>query len=217
MGRGAPPAAGRSSDHGSRGGRCPRNGVAVPVTALVVFTLAAPADVQRLLEGFGDEPTVHELMAAAAREAELRPERLRSWMSRARLAALAPRVSIGIDRNIGRDESLDLSDGGRDLSTDDALGWKAEASWDLSRLVFSPDEMRVAREGFRLSELRQEVLDHVVRLYFERRRLQVQRTMVRRAGPEEPLAELDREVRIREIEANLDALSGGAMSRGLMR
>lgn len=184
------------------------------MTALVVFALAAPSDVQRLLDSFGDEPTVHELMSAAAREAELRPDRLRSWMSRARLAALAPRVSFGIDRNVGRDESLDLADGGRDLSTDDDLGWKAEASWELSRLVFSPDEMRVAREGLRLTELRQEVQTHVVQLYFERRRLQVQRAMARRSGPEDPLSELDREVRIREIEANLDALSGGAFSRG---
>ena len=63
-------------------------------------------------------------------------------------------------------------------------------------------------------ELRQEVQAHVAQLYFERRRLQVQRAMARRNGPEDPLAELDREVRIREIEANLDALSGGAMSRG---
>jgi hypothetical protein len=179
--------------------------------------LAAPTEAQRLLDGPDGEPTVHELMAAAEREAELRPERLRSWMSRARLAALSPRVSFGIDRSFGRDESLDLTGGGRDISTDDDLGWKAEASWDLSRLVFSPDEMRVAREGLRLVELRREVLSRVVRIYFERRRLLAQRVMAQRAGPLDAAADLDREVRIREIEGELDALCGGAMSRGLGR
>jgi len=183
--------------------------------AMVAMALATSADVQRLLDGFGDDPTVHELMTAAEREAEARPDRLRSWMSRARWAALAPRLSAGIDRSFGRDESLNLSNGGRDLSTDDDMGWRADASWELSRLIFSPDEMRVAREGMRLGELRQQVLATVVRLYFERRRLQVQGKL--KTGSEDIAATLDREVRIREIEANLDALTGGAMSRGLKR
>jgi hypothetical protein len=184
------------------------------VIALAAWGFAAPVDVKRLLDGFSDEPTVHELMAAAEREAEARPERLRSWMSRARWAALAPRISAGVDRSFGRDESLDLQDGGRDLSTDDDMGWHADASWELSHLIFSPDEMRVAREGMRLSELRQKVLESVVRLYFERRRLQVQGRL---ASGEDFSATLDREVRIREIEASLDALTGGAMRRGLKR
>jgi hypothetical protein len=185
------------------------------VTALVVWALAAPTDVARLLDGFSDEPTVDELMAAAAREAELRPERVRSWMTRARLAALAPRVTVGVDRKIGRDESLNVDGGRVDISTGDNLGWKAEASWDLGQLIFSPDEMRVAREGLRLTDLRHDVLQHVVRLYFERRRLQVQGRLAR--APEDPTAALDREVRIREIEASLDALTGGVMSRGLKK
>jgi hypothetical protein len=142
---------------------------------------------------------------------------VRSWTSRARLAALAPRVTLGVDRQYGRDESLDLGDGGQNVSTDDDVGWKAEASWDFSRLIFSPDEMRAAREGLRLVELRREILTHVARLYFERRRLLAQRVMAQRAGPLDAAVDLDREVRVREIEAMLDALCGGAMSRGLRR
>jgi len=187
------------------------------MTAWLVFALATSPDLPGLMRGFSDEPTVHEMMAAARREAEVRPERLRSWMSRARWAALAPRLSLGVDRSFGRDESLDLADGGRDLSTDDDLGWRVAATWELSNLVFSPDEMRVAREGARLSELRQRVLAEVVRLYFERRRLQVQGRLAKREGSDDTATSLEREVRIRELEASLDALTGGAWSRRLGR
>lgn len=184
--------------------------------AWAVWLLAAPWDPPPVAAGSGEEPSVHDLMAAARREAEVRPERLRSWMSRARWAALAPKVTFGVDRSFGRDESLDLADGERDLSTDDDLGWRVSASWDLGSLVFSPDELRVAREGIRLSELRQKVLFEVVRLYFERRRLVLRNKLALREerGPADaPTDAIDHEVRILEIEASLDALTGGAWSR----
>jgi ATP-dependent RNA helicase RhlE len=44
----------------------------------------------------------------------------------------------------------------------------------LGRIVFEPNEISVAREGANTVELRARLLQEVVRLYFERRRLQIE-------------------------------------------
>ena len=87
----------------------------------------------------------------------------------------------------------------------------ARARWDLDRLVFNPDELRVAAEAIDVVELRQTVIDQVTRLYFERRRQQV--LLLRAAGDLEN--RLGLELRIEELTASLDGLTGGWFSARL--
>jgi hypothetical protein len=58
-------------------------------------------------------------------------------------------------------------------------------------------------------ELREDILDQVTRLYFERRRIQVELITYE---PLDPQVEIDKEMRVAELTALIDALTGGEFS-----
>lgn len=186
------------------------------VPVIVWFFLVTATEARQWLDRFGHEPTVEELCQAAEREANLDLSRLQSWMRRARAAPWLPQVLVRLDRGVEYDESFDDGPTGasRSVDTDDDTGWRVQAGWDLSRLLFEPNELGVSREGSNLVELRARVLQEVVRLYFERRRLQLEALL---PAPQSDERVVLREARIKEIEASLDVLTGGAMSIGLRR
>src|SRR6185369_17839690 len=96
------------------------------------------------------------------------------------------------------------------LDTVDEVRYEARATWDLGRIVFNPDELSVHAEALRAGDVRREIESAVIRLYFERRRLKVETFS---AEPGDMGPGLAREIRIQEIEAELDALTGGAFWR----
>jgi len=63
-------------------------------------------------------------------------------------------------------------------------------------------------------KLRDQVLGEVTRLYFERRRLQAERLLTPKS---DPMALVKEELRLMELTAGLDALTGGAFSAGVAR
>jgi hypothetical protein len=99
-----------------------------------------------------------------------------------------------------------LNERGRDF----VLG--AELRWDLGSTVYNPDEIDVSKEVRELIELRDEVLDEINQLYFERRRVLLERA--RLADPTSLEAER-LALRARELGAGLDAWTGGWWSRQL--
>ena len=72
--------------------------------------------------------------------------------------------------------------------------------------LFAHEESSLLTEERRLEEARLRLVAEVVRLYFERRRLQLERDA--RGG-----SDLATEARIAELGAMLDALTGGGMSQ----
>jgi hypothetical protein len=163
-----------------------------------------------------DGPPVDGLRAAASALVLADPERARSLVRRARWAAWLPEVRFRVDRRFGRSESLDVSPvplGDAPpvaLDTVDEVRYEARATWDLSRLVFNPDELAAHAEALKIAEVRREVETLVIRLYFERRRLKVEAVA---ADGYDVASNLRRDARIEELEAELDALTGGAFSR----
>jgi hypothetical protein len=167
------------------------------------------------LEGPCLAQTRHRAVAAALAE----PERARSYVERARRSAWLPDLRLRVERRLGRTESLKLlnpltSDlGPLGLGTVDDVRYEARASWDLGRLVFSPEEMAAETQALRMADMRREIQSQVNRLYFERRRLlaefsvETPTDLPRRTDP------VRRAIRVEELEAELDALSGGAFSR----
>ncbi len=168
-----------------------------------------------LLAGYRDEPDVRAVQEAAARYAEVHPDLLASWRHRARYAGLAPRLSVE-DRYVDLSRQRLRTGGGSPDYELDEVGTEQEpavrAEWDLSRLVFNPDELRVAGETVDLVRLRQRVLDEVTRLYFERRRREVERDL---APPADVAGRVRQQLRIDELTASLDALTGGFFSQRL--
>jgi hypothetical protein len=165
------------------------------------------------------DPPVGLLRNAATTLALAEPSRARSLIERARWSAWLPEVRVRLDRRYARTESLDL---GQSTSTLDApvtpvgvdsindLRYEWRATWDLARIVFNPDEINAGAHALRISDVRREVESMVIRLYFERRRLKAEAIA---SDASDTASGVRVELRIQEIEAELDALTGGAFSR----
>jgi hypothetical protein len=93
------------------------------------------------------------------------------------------------------------------VDTVDDVRYEARVTWDLARLVFSNDELAAQAQTMHMAEMRRDIEVTVSRLYFERRRLRTERLTT---GTLE--RSLRRDLRVREIEAELDALSAGGFS-----
>jgi hypothetical protein len=175
------------------------------------------AEVERLLGAFADEPTVAEVQRAAVRRAEAEPTLVRSWVRRVRRAGWLPEVQGALAIDGQRNRSTDSEAGTPDRlgqTRSRKLGYDIKLSWDLGRLIFDPNELKVSREAQRVSELRDQIVAHVTRLYFERRRLQL---LSRLRSPGTVRAALERRLRIAELTAILEALTGDSFARARRR
>ncbi|MEP6653486.1 MAG: hypothetical protein ABJA82_09025 [Myxococcales bacterium] len=177
-----------------------------------------------------DDPSVDVVCKAAVALALAEPERARAFLGRARLAGWLPEVHFRIYRRFARTEGLTFADtpvgGGTvapvDISAVDDVRYEWRGSWDLSRMVFNPDELQAHFEALRMADVRRDIQSFVIKLYFERLRLLAEADPPARATGSStdatsssgtPAAE-KLALRIAEIEAQLDALSGGAFSGG---
>ena len=167
------------------------------------------------------EPEVGAVQRAALRYLELGSDRLRRLERNVARRGLLPELSLRGDyagfraRDEDHDETvfasgdrhrlLDrLNEHGRDF----LVG--AQLSWDLGDTVYNPEEIDVSKEVRELIELRDEVLDEINQLYFERRRVLLERAQL----PDPASAEAERLLlRARELAAGLDAWTGGWWSR----
>jgi hypothetical protein len=166
--------------------------------------------IETAVEAWAFEPTVDEVVGWAAEEGLFDPDRADDAVERARLSALLPQVRVGVRRGLGWDAlfrqstTTDTSSlaSGEDLSIVGTLVFR------LDRLVFASEEPALLRERRSLEEARTTLVAQLVALYYERRRLLVERTLT---GTPDLAAEL----RILEIEALLDALTGGRFGLAL--
>jgi hypothetical protein len=182
---------------------------ALSIALLSLLLLSAPASAAdlSLLDRFAGEPSVRTLQRAAARLAEVHPERVQSWLNRVRKAALMPALRVRAGR--GNEVWATDSSGRIEMTAADTWRFDLEASWSLDRLVFDRNELRTSHEAQRLASRREELLVRVTQLYYERRRLQVDALQT----PEAPNA-IDRAIEIDELTAVLDGLTDGALTRG---
>jgi hypothetical protein len=141
--------------------------------------------------------------------------RPRRWLRRARHAAWLPRLQLGLGGQQRRDRNLDREVGSASALRAGAthqIAYEIKMSWDLGRLIFDPNTLKVIREAQRIAELREQVVTTVTRLYFERRRLQLQALIQPAFRAQEAVR---RRLQIAELTAALDALTGGRFRRAL--
>ena len=168
------------------------------------------AEIADALGQYRHEPTVDRVIAAALQVAQVLPERAREAAHRARLSGWLPTARVGVRRGTGRDlalQSTDLLDR-TNVSTDDTLAVEGILVFRLDRLVFAREEVALLHEEQALAEERDALMRDVVRIYFERRRLQLERDLLGEADAEHA-------VRIAEATALLDAYTQGAFSRAV--
>jgi hypothetical protein len=175
------------------------------------------ARVEALLAPAPDEPPLAELEQAALRLADADPQSASGWLAAPNRAALLPVLKLSVSHDMGRDESLDRNQVDPDrygVDSDRGLGFDASAEWNLAELVFNPDEVRVYGALADRAERRQGLLTALVGYHFERRRLIAQQAL---APGDDPLATAERLLRIEELTAAIDALTGGLLSRTLKK
>ncbi len=162
---------------------------------------------------FGNEPTIRQVHQWAIDYAEVSPDKIRNWRALAGKRAMLPDFSVGLDRAESEFYHWDTGTSPDTLSKGkDLLNWDVSLSWDLGDLIWSTDQTTIDSRSKLMVELREDVLDQVTRLYFERRRLQAELA----ADALEPAVRFDKELRVEELTALLDAFTGGKFTSKLI-
>lgn len=157
------------------------------------------------------EPPIAEVLRRAVKTSRsLGPERTRALCRRARLAGLVPTLKVAARRGLerGLSSSSTLESERQNASEGDDLTFEASLTFDLPRLVFASEEVRVLSIERWLANDRRKLLEEVTRLYFQRRRLVQERALAQ--APDEEL-----DLNIAEHEALLDAFTDGWFTRAL--
>jgi len=184
--------------------------------------------VDQVMAEFADEPTVQQVQGWAARYARVQPGEVEGWLSASRSFALLPelRVEYRLKDGWGQGFQYYPVDGFIDTPNDQVFDIKDKAdrsqdrqitlraTWDLDKLVMSSERIRVINEAQDVVKLRDKVLTEVTRMYFERRRLQVDMLL----QPKSDVYSVAKDqLKLMELTANLDALTGGTFSKALLQ
>ena len=176
-------------------------------------------DYGKVREFFDNEPSIKKVQNMAIEYAEVSPNKVKQWRQQAKRKAWLPDLSIGLDgdRNLTSSDSTwgSYSSGGQQyVGSDDKtfynnLGWDVSLSWDLGDIIWNSDQTSIDSRSKLVVELREDILDEVTRLYFERRRIQVE--LLTRNEQDYQLL-VDKQMRVEELTALIDALTGGRFS-----
>jgi hypothetical protein len=170
------------------------------------------ADAARALALAGaGEPGAAEVAAAAAREAD-RDGRPGAYATRARLAALLPRVTAEYRHDEQSYRVVGLQGSGEVdyLRVAPGNAVLVRATWDLGTLAADRAELQVAAAESARARRREAAVRHALALYFERRRVQLALLL---EPPPSALARATAELEVARLGAELDAATGGLLSR----
>jgi len=176
--------------------------------------LPRQALIQKYLQ---DEPKINDLLQAAIKYAEVNPEKIGQWRKKAALKAILPQLNVGVDRN-----TTDLWhwEGGSTTKSDDdtlrrgrdSINWDVSLSWDLSDLIWNDAQTSIDVRSRLMVELRDDILDQVNKLYFERLRVKMELDSL---NIEDRKKRFEKELKLQELTASLDALTAGYYSEQL--
>lgn len=173
-------------------------------------------DIERGMEGmriiYDGEPAFRDLQKAAMNVAEVEPEKVKAWRTEARLRALIPTVSLGIDNSTSNTYEIYTSatkdyvvNGPDDISK----GFDVSVSWDLGDILFSGDQTNIDVRSRLTTQLRNDILDDLRRVYYERKRLQFE---ILTSPPRDMKMRFEKELRIRELTQAIDDLTGNYLT-----
>ena len=173
----------------------------------------------------GFEPSVQEVHKMAIDYAEVHPGKIKEWRELSRKKAWLPDLSVSMDGDQNRTVSDSIygsytSGGQHYLAPDDKtfysnFGWGVSLSWDLADIVWSTDQTSIDSRSKLMVELREDILDQVTRLYFERRRVQVDLLAAVSLMPD-PRWAMDKQLRVDELTAMIDALTDGEFTKCIL-
>ena len=169
-----------------------------------------PAKLRALKLSFEREPTVKEVQVASLRFFQVHPNRVKAYRTGAMLKALVPDLEVGANAERGLNDwqmtdylykaVFPIKESEANNHTTYSVNLRAH--WSLDRLVFNAEVLDVTS----LVGVQEGLLREVTSLYFTRRRLM---TFLKLNPPQDPGERITESIRLEEITANLDALTGG--------
>lgn len=164
---------------------------------------------------YKNEPKINELRLVAVKYAEVEPEKIERWRKQASGRAFLPRVSARINRDAGdlwHWESGSSTKAGDDvlIKGRDSLGWDLTLSWDLGEIIWSDAQTSIDVRSKLMVQLREEILDELNKIYFERIRVKME---IDNLSIEDRKKRFEKELKLQELTASLDALTGGYFSK----
>jgi len=198
----------------------PATGKAIPVPGAQVPVQAASAPTPhpvglKLPWESCAEPTVGQVQQAAIRYAEVSPQKISRWRAQARWKAFLPKLTLSLDR----DQSANIASSTYKGVTQFTIGPNRrnfsvdfDFTWDLGDLLWSTDQTSIDVRSRLMVKLRNEILEEVTQIYFERKELLKR---FRAAPTEDPILAQERRLRIEALTAHLDAFTGGYFSAQL--
>lgn len=169
-----------------------------------------PVALARAVASFDREPSPADTVAWTLAASRLDPAVASDAIDRARFSALLPRLTVGVNRGLGWDwanrqsTTTDTSS----LASGEDLSLVGTMVFRLDRLLAPSEETGLLRERRALEESRTTLSAQVLAVYFERRRLQVERALTGTTS-------LEAELRIAELGAMLDVLTAGRWSEAM--
>ncbi|MBI4706464.1 MAG: hypothetical protein HY761_00860 [Candidatus Omnitrophica bacterium] len=163
------------------------------------------------------EPRIGDVQKAAIKYAEVEPNKIIKWRKQAAKKAIMPQVSAGVGRNV---TDLWHWEGGSTTKPEDdilrrgndAIEWDVTLSWDLSELIWNNDQTSIDTRSRLMVQLRDDILDEVTKTYFERMRVKIE---LNNLAIEDKKRRIEKELRLQELTASLDALTGGYFTQNI--
>jgi hypothetical protein len=165
------------------------------------------------------EPSAREIHRRVIRYADVASGKIKRWHASSRLAALLPNLSFS--KNFSRGASIDIDRGGTNDPdkyiigpADASKGGYRTLSWDFGDMIYSSDQTSIDSREKLMVELRNDLLSEATRIYYERRRLQIDLVFTPPVSEQEHLENL---LRLDELAALLDGMTDGFLSKRLER
>lgn len=179
--------------------------------------LASPERWNLLMDLFRFEPAIHAVQKEAIRYANVRKIKTERWQWTSRLKALVPSLSVGKDFSTG--STVDIDRGSTNEPDryiigppDQSEGWGFDLNWELSDLIWNSAQTSIDSREKLMVELREDILGEVTRLYYERRRAQIELIL---RPPADSFDYANALIRIDELTAHLDGYTDGYFTRQL--
>jgi photosystem II stability/assembly factor-like uncharacterized protein len=175
-------------------------------------------DPRDVLSIFNHEPSIAEIKEAAIEYAEVSPNKIREWRKAVAKSAWLPDLSMSYGKSEDWQDSSyfystkDEKYKDDDITEGDDEKWAISLTWHLGELIWNNDQTSIDNRSKLMVQLRDDVLNEVTRLYFERRRLQIDLVM---SPPGDNKVLIEKDLRLQELTANIDALTGSFLSRRL--
>lgn len=167
---------------------------------------------------FAYEPSIEEIRRAAIRYAEVHPDKIRGWRKAASKRAWLPDLKLSYGRDYDWQSSTYFYSTTSQKYKDDDITkghddtWSVSLTWELGDLIWNSEQTSIDNRSKLMVQLRSDVLIEVTRLYFERRRLQYEMAL---SPPASKMEKIEKELRLEELTAHIDALTGSYLSKRL--